>query len=151
VQRAGLEPAPTPYGEADLKSAAFDQTRPPPHKTLQCKLNHMAGFHDFNHDLEFIMYLVFGQPKTQNEAIEIVYERDYTEVNVKPFRDARVRLMNAGKLDSDGKLRNAEFEAVDHNLSVEEIKSHPMITRNDSGRLTVDNEEKYGYLMDIIK
>jgi hypothetical protein len=106
---------------------------------------------EIKHDLEFIVYLVFGQPKTQSEAVQAIYQKDYKNIDMRPFRESRNRLQEKGLLEDDGTERNVEYEAVGHDLSVEDLKSRNLTERNDSGRLVLKNEEKYTCLLEVMK
>lgn len=59
--------------------------------------------------MDGIVYLSFINPKTQKEAVKLVYQKDYQEIDMRPFREARKRLVNQGYLKSDGSMRNAVF------------------------------------------
>lgn len=66
----------------------------------------------FGSDFEEMVYLVFMKERTQKEALELIYNEDYGNININPFKDAREELMSKGYLESDGKLRNAKFKST---------------------------------------
>ena len=59
--------------------------------------------------MDSLVYISFIEPKTQQEAVELVYNKSYDEINMRPFREARKRLIRSGELKSDGSMRNATF------------------------------------------
>lgn len=61
--------------------------------------------------LEGLTYLAFLKPRTQKEAVELIYNKDYQEVGITPFKQAREKLVQHGFVSSNGKLRNAEFQS----------------------------------------
>ncbi|MFB6182793.1 MAG: hypothetical protein ABEI78_01885 [Candidatus Nanohaloarchaea archaeon] len=74
--------------------------------------------------MESVLYLLFMQERTQKEAIEFMYGKEYSDVNVVPFKKARENLMSDNLLSSDGSLRNASFRSnTDYFLSKIEEKA----------------------------
>jgi hypothetical protein len=59
--------------------------------------------------LDSLVYLSFVEPKTQKEAVKLLYNKSYEEVNMRPFREARKKLTQQGYLKHDGSMRNATF------------------------------------------
>lgn len=57
------------------------------------------------------MYALFMKERTQKEAIELLYNKEYSKINISPFKKAREKLMEDGYIESDGSLRNAKFKA----------------------------------------
>ena len=94
------------------------------------------------------------QERTQKEAIEFIYNREYENINVNPFVKARKRLQEAGLLEHDGQLRNANYRSIvspvlentdtDHSegeirglFDLETIESLSLTRRKENGRLSV--------------
>jgi hypothetical protein len=120
------------------------------------------GFKDWKL-MDGIVYLSFIEPKTQKEAVEMVYQEDYDKVGMRPFREARKRLIQQGYLKSDGSMRNAVFKSsmkafvdqVEQNLEEEERELSDdfrndiyMITDSDWFRkfFSSDNIEKLSWV-----
>lgn len=60
---------------------------------------------------EMILYLLFMEEKTQKEAAEFMYQKNYSNINTSTIKNARQALMNSNLLESDGALRNANFKS----------------------------------------
>lgn len=63
-------------------------------------------------NIEGLAYLIFLQERTQKEALEYIYNKDYSNINITPFKKARNNLMDQGFIKSNNALRNAKFKSV---------------------------------------
>lgn len=60
---------------------------------------------------EMIIYLLFIDGKTQKEAAEFMYQKEYSKINTSTIKNARKTLIQNNLIESDGSLRNAVFES----------------------------------------
>lgn len=60
---------------------------------------------------EMIVYLLFIDEKTQKEAAEFMYQKEYSKINTSTIKNARKTLIQNGLIESDGSLRNAVFSS----------------------------------------
>lgn len=61
--------------------------------------------------MDSLVYLIFMKEKTQKKAVELIYDKPYSEINIRRFKNSRERLMKDGYLTSDGSIRNAKFKS----------------------------------------
>lgn len=114
----------------------------------------MNGEMEYNHlRMNIRVYAAFIEPKTQKEAVEIVYDKSYQDINMRPFREARKRLTNKGLLENvDGSMRNATFKSQgnfsDRSKYDKKYLSNTKFFRVDeSGSLVLDNRFLFQNLM----
>lgn len=114
----------------------------------------MTGEMEYNDlRMNIRVYAAFIQPKTQKEAVKMVYDKSYRDINMRPFREARKRLTNKGLLENvDGSLRNATFRSQgsfsDRSKYDKKYLSGTKFFRVDeSGSLVLDNRFLFQELM----
>lgn len=61
--------------------------------------------------MEGLIYLIFLQERTQKEALEYIYNKDYSNININPFKKARDNLLKLNMIKSDGSFRNVSFKS----------------------------------------
>lgn len=83
---------------------------------------------------ESVVYLTFLQEKTQKEALEYIYNKDYSSINIRPFKEARQNLASEEMIGSDGSLRNAAFTSKVEPI-VEEISKELQLAKNEEKAL----------------
>lgn len=71
--------------------------------------------------MDSLVYLIFMKERTQKEAVELIYDKPYSDINIRRFKNSREKLVNEGYLTSDGSIRNAEFKSKTEPI-IEEIK-----------------------------
>lgn len=60
---------------------------------------------------EMILYLLFIEEKTQKQAAEFMYQKEYSNINTSTIKEARKTLTSSNLVESDGSLRNAKFKS----------------------------------------
>ncbi|MFB6182635.1 MAG: hypothetical protein ABEI78_01080 [Candidatus Nanohaloarchaea archaeon] len=101
------------------------------------------------------VYLSFIDPKTQKEAVEMIYNKDYENINMRPFRQAREELQNTGRLDWDGKMRNGTFTSVGDfedrsKYTRENLLQTDILTTDEEDRMTFDSSKVKSLLLNEI-
>jgi len=92
-------------------------------------------------EMEALAYLAFGKPRTQKEAIELIYGKDYDEVNIQPFVDAKETLLDKGFIQKcDEKQRGASYEA-DHDQDINSLLDNSGFIRCDQDKISLDTPE----------
>lgn len=62
-------------------------------------------------EMDSLVYLIFMKERTQKEAVELIYDKPYSEINIRRFKNSRESLLNEGYITSDGSMRNAKFKS----------------------------------------
>lgn len=92
-------------------------------------------------EMEALAYLAFGKPRTQKEAVELIYGKDYDEVNIQPFVDARESLLDKGFIQKcDEKERGGRYEA-DHEQDMKSLLGNSGFIRRDQDKISLDTPE----------
>lgn len=95
---------------------------------------------------ESVLYLLFMKERTQKEAIEFIYGKDYSKINVRPFKESRKKMIEDKALESDGSLRNASFKSraepfLDHVKEKSEEKDEEISDKELEGlRIFLESE-----------
>lgn len=88
-------------------------------------------------EMELLVYLAFGKQKTQKEAVEMIYKKNYQDVNIKPFANARDSLVEKDMLEVVEAGRNQVLEAKDTVYDLEEVKETRWFREGDN-RIELD-------------
>jgi len=100
--------------------------------------------------------LIFLKPRTQREAAEFIYEKDYNNINLQTFRRARDELIEEGFLQQvNDSQRNQIFKSkLDVERSeyafLDAIEKSRFVIRDEKGILRLDRDVSHDSLQQVV-
>lgn len=98
-----------------------------------------------NRSMEGLVYLLFMQERTQKEASEFIYDKEYDRINLQTFRNARKQLVEDGYLEVGDSQRNTDYKSKVGPLVQ---KTNEKFQKHHEGGLTDDQKQALRMIYD---